>query len=399
MAYVFEKERKTPIVRDVDVLVCGGGFGGIAAALAAARQGKKVLLCEREFSLGGLGTLGLVTIYLPLCNGLGKQVSFGIAEELLRLSIARYTDEHRKPRPTPWLNGEKGEKPMRYLAHYNPWYFAIDAEELLRREGVEILYGTAISDVLTEDGKIKTAMIENIDGRSAISVKSVVDATGSAVVAKMAGEDTRLFSMGNVPSSWYYYLTRGELKLQMFGPADYRGAKLDPSLEGLRFSGMDATENTKMLMYARQQMMKNIAEMGKKNDDPGLIPVMIAGIQQLRMTQCIVGAEEFKAASVGQYCKDSVGCFGNWKQADEGYELPFGSLYGKKIKNLITAGRCTCSDDEGWDLTRVIPVCAVSGEAAGIAASMTDDFASLPVEELQAKLKEKGVLIHLNDPQ
>lgn len=73
---------------DCDVLVCGGGFGGISAALAAARLGKRVTLLEKQYVLGGLGTAGLITYYLPLCDGLGHQVSFGLAEELLRLSIS-----------------------------------------------------------------------------------------------------------------------------------------------------------------------------------------------------------------------------------------------------------------------------------------------------------------------
>ena len=51
---------------DYDVLVAGGGFAGIAAALAAARGGRRVALFERQFILGGLGTSGLVTVYLPL---------------------------------------------------------------------------------------------------------------------------------------------------------------------------------------------------------------------------------------------------------------------------------------------------------------------------------------------
>lgn len=46
-----------------------------------------MLLLEREFILGGLGTAGLITIYLPICDGMGHQVSFGIAEELLRLVV------------------------------------------------------------------------------------------------------------------------------------------------------------------------------------------------------------------------------------------------------------------------------------------------------------------------
>ena len=73
-------------MKDYDVAVCGG-FAGISAALAAAREGKRVILFEKEYMLGGLGTAGLIAIYLPLCDGLGHQVSFGIAEELLRLSV------------------------------------------------------------------------------------------------------------------------------------------------------------------------------------------------------------------------------------------------------------------------------------------------------------------------
>ena len=53
-------------MKKYDVAVCGGGFAGISAALAAAREGKKVILFEKQYMLGGLGTAGLVTIYLPL---------------------------------------------------------------------------------------------------------------------------------------------------------------------------------------------------------------------------------------------------------------------------------------------------------------------------------------------
>ena len=70
----------TPITDECDCLIAGGGFAGISASLAAARAGAKVTLVEREYILGGLGTAGIVTIYLPLCDGMGRLVSFGIAE-------------------------------------------------------------------------------------------------------------------------------------------------------------------------------------------------------------------------------------------------------------------------------------------------------------------------------
>ena len=62
MEYVTEPARELPIAGEYDVFVAGGGIAGAAAALAAARSGAKVLLCERECMLGGLGTQGIVTI-------------------------------------------------------------------------------------------------------------------------------------------------------------------------------------------------------------------------------------------------------------------------------------------------------------------------------------------------
>ena len=66
---------ETKVAHECDVLVIGGGFAGIAAALSAARAGKKTMLVEKSYYLGGLGTSVLVTIYLPICDGMGRQVS------------------------------------------------------------------------------------------------------------------------------------------------------------------------------------------------------------------------------------------------------------------------------------------------------------------------------------
>lgn len=399
MKFVTPETRQLPVVRDVDVLVCGGGFGGIAAALAAVRQGKKVLLCEREFALGGLGTLGLVTVYLPLCDGKGKQVSFSIAEELFHLSLKRAIDTHKHPYPAPWLDGGTLEERAahRFEAQYNPWFFISDVENLLVSEGVEILYGTAISDVIVENSKITSVIIDNINGKSAVSVKTVVDATGSAVVCEMAGEDTVVYPEGNVASCWYYYFSDGDVRLKMFGPKDYEGATPDPALRSQwHISGLDAEENTDMLIFSRSRMVDDVEKLRQLHNEPGIIPVSLASIQQLRMTRRVDGVETFLYENVEKRCETSIGCIGNWHKIGGGHEIPYGSLFGRKIKNLITAGRCTAADDKGWDLTRVIPACAVTGEAAGVAASLTDDFGSLDVAVLQAELEKCGVRIHLN---
>ena len=76
--------------------------------------------------------------------------------------------------------------------------------------------------------------------------------------------------------------------------------------------------------------------------------------------------------------------------------MPFGALFGRKIKNLLAAGRCISASDDMWDITRVIPACAVSGEAAGVAAAMSQNNLTLPVSDLQAELVRRGVKLHLD---
>ena len=73
--------------RTFDVVVAGGGIAGVAAAIQAARRGKKTVLVEKTVQPGGLATTGLVNVYLPLCDGNGRQVTFGLCEELIRRSL------------------------------------------------------------------------------------------------------------------------------------------------------------------------------------------------------------------------------------------------------------------------------------------------------------------------
>jgi hypothetical protein len=181
-----------------EIAVCGGGFAGIAAALAAAREGKKVILFEKEYMLGGLGTAGLVTVYLPLCDGCGHQVSFGIAEELLRLSITHGADAMY---PGNWLDsdGPRGLEHHRFMVQYNPHVFAILAEQLLTECGVDILYGSYVVDAETEGGRITALHVENKSGRTVYAIRAVVDATGDADIAQFAGVPTATFGAGNIP--------------------------------------------------------------------------------------------------------------------------------------------------------------------------------------------------------
>ena len=172
---MLREELQTPVTGTYDVVVAGGGIAGIAAALAAARHGAKVLLLEKQYLLGGLATAGLVTIYLPLCDGMGHQVSFGLAEELLRASICMGAEAEY---PKAWLENGSVEERMqqRFRVRYNAQLFAITAEKMLQKEQVTVLYGASVCWTQVEDGKMTAVMVEHKSGREAIRARAFVDA-------------------------------------------------------------------------------------------------------------------------------------------------------------------------------------------------------------------------------
>ena len=112
-------EHVVPVYDAFDVVVCGGGVAGIASALSASRQGSKVLLLEKQCLLGGLAVSGLVTIYLPLDDGCGHQLSFGIAEELLRLAVKDGGIAKSPKYPEAWMSHkEKKKLSESYMANW-----------------------------------------------------------------------------------------------------------------------------------------------------------------------------------------------------------------------------------------------------------------------------------------
>ena len=394
MEFITEKNQ-IPVYDECDVLVAGGGIAGISAALAAARQGARVTLLEREYMLGGLGTAGLIAIYLPICDGMGNQVSFGIAEALLKLSI-----EHGFARRNPdiWLrNATKEERANgnRYMVEYNPHMFAISAEKLLLKEGVKILYGTSAAAVHMNGEKINAVITENKSGRRAIRVKSVVDCTGDADICVLSGAGVELYHQKNVLASWYYFCDKNGVNLKLLGyadiPEDEKEGKETELLIDERFLGTDAEEISRFVQLGHDKIQEDVLKQNK--DTQNIEPVTIPSIPQLRMTRMIKGIYPASKDDDHKDINDSVGVFSNWKVKGPAYQLSFRSLYGKDVKNLIVAGRCIYSTQSMWDVTRVIPVCAVSGEAAGTAAAMSDDFSLLDVKSLQKKLIEKGVKI------
>jgi len=379
---------QTPILAQCDVVVAGGGIAGIAAALSAARLGADVVLVEREYLLGGLATLGLIAIYLPLCDGCGRQVSRGICDELFWLSI-RHGPAGRVP--DAWLSPHSAaaRSKQRMKVQYDPQLFALSAENLLREAGVRILYGSAVCAARCRDGAVTELILENSAGRCALQTRAVVDATGDAVVCHLAGEQTARYKQQSRLAAWYYSLQNGQNQLHILGESDERAALHEAAaaqLGGETFDGLNPWQLSAALGRAHEVQRRAFLAEGKVSATHAL--TTLPTLPQLRMTRRIVGTSQPGQSIANTPQADSVGLVADWRKSGITYELPLGALQGIANRNLWAAGRCISVQDDLWDVTRVIPAAAVSGEAAGIAAAAGP-------QAVQPTLRGRKVPLHL----
>ena len=171
-------EKEVPIVKETDVIVIGGGVAGVAAAVAAARQGVKVTLIEKSIVLGGLATSGHVCVYLPIDDGNGNKVYGGLAEELLHICI-RYSQNNL---PEVWKSKPDTAPPdsERYMANFFIPHAVLSLDEFTEKEGVDVVFDAVFSEPIMEGNTVKGIIVESKSGRTAYMAKMFVDASGDA---------------------------------------------------------------------------------------------------------------------------------------------------------------------------------------------------------------------------
>lgn len=388
MSYIIQKEKKIEVNYRCDVMVAGGGIAGISAALAAARQGSNVILAEQQWMLGGLATAGVVTIFLPLCDGMGNQQIFGIGEELLRLSI-KYGYEDRYPKA--WLeNGSFDDrKESRFEVQFNPQLFAVAAEQLLLENGVKILYGTKVLEVQTDERRICSAILNNREGTCGVEPKVVIDCTGDAEVAYMSGEEMQIYDQ-NFASLWCYFSEYGHSK---------KGYRIyaENYKEERHFDGTKAEDLNDLMIQIHKKLLSSTMKVREKEANAKIMPVTMPSIPPIRMTRCIKGAYVLDESEEGICFTDSIGRTTDWRKRGPVFSVPYRCLYGM-TENLLTAGRNISVTKAMWDITRCIPTCCVSGEAAGVAASIAvkqrKSVMELDVKDIQKILQENQVITY-----
>ena len=393
-----------PLRGEYDVIVAGGGVAGIAAAVAAARAGKKVLLLEKAVSLGGLATIGLINLFVPMCNGRGVQIIKGMAEEFLRLSIKDGYDTI----PDEWKNGEPGEgAKTRYLTKYSPSIFSLELTELLGKEGVDLLYDTVVSEPVMDGGHCRGLIVENKSGREYYEGKIIVDTTGDADVLYRAGVPTR--QGGN-----YYTMISNATNLDLMKKAVESGDIADAYTgvtggrsnlyggghpEGMPlFEGTNVNSVTDFIIKNHLDTLAEVRKGDRKRHDI----VMLPGMAQFRTTRCLIGDKEFDMNDAYRHCDDSIGAICDFDRKDYLFEVPFGVLVKTGYDNLITAGRtASAKPDYSWDILRVIPPAIITGQAAGIAAALSIDdgvpIYDVDIHALQSELEAQDVMLHFDD--
>lgn len=387
-----------------DVAVAGGGVAGVAAAVEAARAGKKVVLIEKTTQLGGLATIGLINLFVPMCNGRGVQIIKGMADEFLRLSIKYGFDTI----PSDWRNGEPGQgnTNQRLVSRYSAPIFSLALCELLNSLQVEIFFDTVVTDAKTEQGHIQSLTLFNKSGFSCCEAEVYIDATGDADVLKYAGVPTvtggnyhtysgftatlescrKAWETGNI-GNLTNYISGGNANL--YGKGHPEGMKL--------WDGTNGDDVSQYLIANQLELLEKIKGDDRKSRDITLLPIM----PQFRTTRHIDGNYTLKEQDAYRHFDDSVGAICDFDRRDVLYEVPFGALVRDGYRNVITAGRCASAEGYAWDVLRVIPPAILTGQAAGAAAAIAIDnkcaVTAIDVTALQKKLENENVMIHFED--
>ena len=423
----------TPIRRTVDVLVVGGGSAGMAAAVAAARLGADVLLVEKHGYLGGtlsMVTLGSICGLYTVTDSEIIPVVKGFASEL----IARMER----------VGGIKG--PMRWLETasllYDPTMIKLIADEMLGEAGVKILFHSVAVAAVKDGSQVTGVVFEGRDGRWACMATTIIDCTGDATIAMLAGAafehdpmliqaPTTMFRFGGVDTQRATAMTRDDLRNHLEN-AVAAGLPL-PRTAGGMFSFHEGAMHlniTRVMHEGRSPDPLDTVEVSSAEIDgrrqlktyldafrrfvPGYENAFISDIGSeigVRESRRINGDYWLTLDDVMNEARfeDSIACSA-WPVEEHGagratkwiflkpgtfYELPFRMLLPIGLDGLLVAGRCSSASHDAHASMRIAAVCMALGEAAGVAAALagTTDIRALPASRLRAQLEKQGAMV------
>jgi len=445
MKQIEEPARSVPVVAETDVLVVGGGPGGLAAALAASREGVETMILERYGCFGGVITQSMVgTIAWYRTNdkvvdagGIGVEFEQRAKEMEASLPIFLYQV----------LDTEK----FKYIA-----------DQMVQESGITPLLHCQTANVIMEGNTVKGVITETKSGRQAILAKRVIDATGDADLAHRAGAPYRKdpkselegvsvnFGCSGVdiqrfldytlknPSSiadwgdqsgekegneFSTYLVEPFNKAKEAGEIpenvrleSYWGSFTDageiPSLNAVHMADIDPTDVwdlTKAEIEGRQRVMWAVEALKKYT--PGFEKARLRSMGAslgTRESRKIIGEYDLTEHDVlNQACfEDSIGIFPEFLDGNRiailpstgrYFQVPYRITVPQKVENLLVAGRCVAGDKVSHAATRQMMCCTVTGQGAGVAAavSLKDRVTcrQVDVSKVQKALEKQDVRI------
>ena len=414
-----------------DLIVVGGGFSGVAAAIAAARQGMDVLLVEKGNCFGGAAVNCLVNPFMCYWTHDPKTkekvyLSNGIFREILSELKA--------------IGGLAENGCM-----FDEEYLKIVLQRMVLKEGISVLFHSYLTGVKMEDGLLKGIIVANKEGNQEYDARYFIDTTGDgdlAVLAgypyqlgrpddhlsqpmtlcfRVAGVDLEKFEKNRSKINPLYQQFQREGKIKniredvLIFHNMINGVLHFNSTRIVKKNPVNALEKTQAELEVREQVLELFSFL-KENIDGFqnsqlLSTAMEIGVRESRMIQGeyvltqedLVSCTKFEDGvvcanyDIDIHNPEGSGTSHYYFKDGEYYTVPYRSLCPKGSRNLLVAGRCISSTHEAQASYRIMPICCCLGEAAGAAIAVCgkkdSDVKNIDMPAYQSYLKEHGLII------
>ena len=425
-----------PVLGDYDVCVVGAGPGGVGAAVAAARAGKRTILVEHYGYPGGAGTnCNSPTFFFYPYKGV--QYLRGIADEFMRRLAKRGAawflthDERYQPdysRPV-------GDGPILDRVRSRIEDMRVAYHDFLDEAGVEKLFYTHLTGVVRDGGRITAAIVDCLEGPRAIRAKVFVDATGAAHLVHRAGGKTRLAPPDKTmhKSIWAtlspgphdtpeVYKENQRIYNDLY--RNHRERLPENIWTGLAIglcsgyvngNSCDSRDMTRMDAEMRRRNFELLA--CYKRELKGFEDAyIVTAIHQIgsRSGRHIVGRATVDKRLVttsampddpvmpfvrqwGEHAASMKHGFGGevHGELDGLGAVPYGALVPVDFSNVLACGLCISVEEDYVKTIRMMPNCIVSGQVAGTAAALAldatkGDVGAVPYAELRRRLEAQN---------
>lgn len=426
--------RSIPVTREADVFVAGGGPAGVAAAVYAARMGRRVYLVESGGSFGGAASTMLIPAFMQFTSG-NIFLAEGIGREVHTYLKTKSPECYRKYCPN--------SIPVEILK--------LCYDELMTESGAEFSFFTSVLDVIVKDGKIDSVICSSKQGLFAVKAKMYIDCTGDGDLSYLAGaeckkgdDETGEMMAATLCALWegaefsrinqdHHSRLDDAFRDGIFTNEDRHLPGMWRIKDGVTGSnaghiydvdGTDSDSLTSAMIASRKQIReyrKYYREYLNGYENMELvISAQQIGIRESRriMGEYMMTLDDFMNRAtfedeIGRYCypvdihagKNTAEGYEKFitdfrslrYSAGESYGIPYRALVVKGLDNLLVAGRCISTDRYMQSSIRVMPGCYITGQAAGCAAAIASESCcaakDIDVVRLQKQLKEMGAYL------